>query len=366
MRDLLPRSEIQERLEQIFPRDAFDPVHSNPLAAAAVAAMLYVDAVVSDIGELPANTTWARPTTCLWMNDAIYTRATSSADRQEWRKAAARGRRATEELEESWGYPHAGRWYLDNSRETLRDETFQAWLSFGALRDRPGIKTTSSQPRWAMTDSFAALFAPSLLEEELQHAIEQWRTSNMETGARVRIATLREREQRQHAVSVRLPDGVRRLLEPGDASLILKGVLENWAPARLNDPVVLSISEPGDKVYLADAARLRALGLAIDVGNLLPDALIADIGRNPSEFWIIEAVASDGPITEDRKLQLLRWARDQRIPAEYCYFLTAFLDRNSSASKRRLKDLAVGTFAWYASEPTRELAWYEIPSGGRA
>jgi hypothetical protein len=25
-----------------------------------------------------------------------------------------------------------------------------------------------------------------------------------------------------------------------------------------------------------------------------------------------------------------------------------------------LKDLAVGTFAWYASEPTRELAWYDI------
>ena len=40
-----------------------------------------------------------------------------------------------------------------------------------------------------------------------------------------------------------------------------------------------------------------------------------------------------------------------------------FLDRNDDAARRRLKDLAVGTFAWYASEPTRELAWYDISEG---
>jgi len=88
--------------------------------------------------------------------------------------------------------------------------------------------------------------------------------------------------------------------------------------------------------------------------------VIVDIGETPPTFWIVEAVATDGPVTEDRRRQLIRWAEDQRIPPSSCRFLSAFLDRNADAARRRLKDIAAGTFAWYASEPTCELAWYEI------
>ena len=359
MRQLPSREEIQRRLTLIFPRSAFDPVHSNPLAASALAAMLYVDAVVPDAGKIQADATWARPSLCLWMSDAVYARS-SAADRIAWRKAALRSRRAVDELQASWGLAHAVSWYRDNSRETLRDETLPAWLDYGALRDRPGVITTSSNPRWALTSSFADLFDPSLSDDDLLSAVETWRASHMTPGDRFRIATLRERERAVHAVEITLPNGTVRSLEPGDASFILRGVIERWAPVRLGDPVVLSISEPGDKVYVADAARLRALGLTIDPGSLLPDAVIVDIGETPPAFWIVEAVASDGPVTEDRRRQLLRWAEEQRIPVGSCQFLSAFLDRNDSASKRRLKDLAIGTYAWYASEPTRELAWYEI------
>jgi hypothetical protein len=359
MRSLPSRAQIQERLGVIFPRSAFDPVHSNPLAAAALAAMLYIDAVVPDEGDAPSDAVWARPTTCLWMSDEVYARD-SAQDRVSWRKAAARGRRAMEELQASWGLPHAISWYRDNSRETLRDETFPAWLDYGAIRNRPGIRITSSLPRWALSASFADLFEPSLSDEQFTEAAEAWRASHMSPGDRFRIATLREREHAAYAVEVILPDGHTRFLEPGDASQILRGVLGSWAPARLRDPVVLTISEPGEKVLLADGARLRALGLTIDPQSLLPDAVIVDIGETPPTFWIVEVAASDGPITEDRRRRLIRWAEDQRIPAGSCRFLSAFLDRNDDTARRRLKDLAVGTFAWYASEPTRELAWYDI------
>lgn len=72
-----------------------------------------------------------------------------------------------------------------------------------------------------------------------------------------------------------------RSLEPGPTSLILMGVLERWVPARLFDPVVLTISEPGDKVYIGDAAVLADLGIKIDTQGLLPDAVIVDIGVSP-------------------------------------------------------------------------------------
>lgn len=362
MKPLLPREQIQGRLLLIFPREAFDPVLSNPLAAAALAAMLYVDAVVPDSGPVPDGATWARPSLCLWMSDEIYAHD-SEEERQAWRVAALRARKYVEALEREWE-PTVTRWYADNSRETLRDETFPGWLDHGAIRHRPGVATTSSAPRWALTEGFAALFDPSLEGQALEAAIEVWRTTHMSPGDRLRISTLRDRERATHAVRVTLPDGEVRSLEPGEASVILKGVVEQWAIARLMDPVVLSISEPGDKVYLADESRLRALGITIDRSALLPDALIADIGAQPPTFWIVEAVATDGAVTEDRRRQLLRWAQEQRIAPESCRFLSAFLDRNASIAKRRLKDLAVDTFAWFAAEPTRELAWYEMGEPG--
>jgi hypothetical protein len=194
--------------------------------------------------------------------------------------------------------------------------------------------------------------------------VDAFRDTHMTPSGRTKALTARLRADRQHSISITLPDESVRQLSPGEASVILQGVVERWAPARLKDPVVLTISEPGDKVYTADARTIARLGLSIDSATLLPDALLVDVGTDPAQFWIVEVVASDGPIDEDRKRKLLRWAAQQRIPADSCRFLTAFASRNSPSARQRLKDVAVGTWAWYADEPDRELAWYELRSDG--
>jgi hypothetical protein len=99
----------------------------------------------------------------------------------------------------------------------------------------------------------------------------------------------------------------------------------------------------------------------MDASTLLPDAVIVDIAAKPPIFWIVEAVATDGPVTEDRRAQLIRWAEEQNIPRQSCKFLSAFISRNDQAARRRLKDIAANTYAWYADEPSHELSWYEIP-----
>ena len=116
----------------------------------------------------------------------------------------------------------------------------------------------------------------------------------------------------------------------------------------------------GRQDVTADSAILQRLGLVIDISALLPDAVLVDVALTPPDFWIVEAVATDGPIDEDRKRALLKWAVQQRIPEGTCNFLTAFGSRNAGPARKRLKDLAVGTYAWYADEPTRELQWDEI------
>lgn len=349
-------------MELVFPRAAFDTVLSNPLAAWAVASMIYFDAVVPAAGDLPQDAIWARPTMILWMSDEAYGRS-DPAFRSNWVKAALRGKQKVAALLGSVGLTFNQK-YGDNSRETLRDETFPAWLDEGALRVKPGVKTISPSPRWALTDAFADLFEPGIPESAVIERIEAFRENHMSPSGKVKAVVARERSEKAHAVDVKLPNGTVRHLEPGETSVILKGVIEQWAPARLMDPVVLSVSEPGDKIYTADSAVMQRLGIVIDVATLLPDALLVDVESIPPVFWIVEAVASDGPIDEDRKRSLLQWAAKQRIPEESCRFLTAFGSRNAAPAKRRLKDLAAGTYAWYADEPERELAWYLLSAPG--
>jgi hypothetical protein len=356
-RPLISPEEASRRLQLVFPRAAFDSVLSSPAAGTAVAAMIYVDAVVP-ADERAEPEVWARPSTCTWMADSVLAHD-SEQERAAWRAAAERNKKAVIALLAEWGEIFEPR-YADNTRENLRDETFRAWLEHGALRQRPGLPTSSSRGRWALTATFADLFDPALSGDELTAAVEAWRDANMSPGQRLRATRAAARIDREHQVVVELPGGQSRSLEPGQASRILKGVIEEWVPHRLRDPVVVTISEPGDKIFTGDAETLRRLGIKIDPRRVLPDAVIADLAEDHVVFWVVEAVATNGPITEERRARLLAWAEEQNIRADECRFLSAFVSRADGAARRRLKDLASGTYAWYADEPDHELAWYEL------
>ncbi|MFE4195614.1 BsuBI/PstI family type II restriction endonuclease [Paenarthrobacter sp. NPDC056912] len=190
-----------------------------------------------------------------------------------------------------------------------------------------------------------------------------WADTLVTPAAKLRVQFAAQGLQTSHAISVTLPGNAgTRLLEAGRASQILKNVIENWAPARLQNPFVVTISEPGDKVFTADAKLLSFLNVTINVSSLLPDALIADVLPEKVQFWFIEAVNTDGEINETRRANLLSWATQQSIDPKHCSFLTAFNSRNDPAARKRLKDLASGTYAYFADERGQELAWYAIDS----
>ncbi|WP_313315391.1 BsuBI/PstI family type II restriction endonuclease [Corynebacterium variabile] len=359
MRALIDPAEAERRLLAIFPRAAFDTALSAPLAGLAVAALIYADAICT-ADEPAEQVNWARPSTVIWMSPETLTRQ-SNDDRTAWRSAAQTGSKNVAALHESWGVQYQPV-YKENSRETLRDETFRKWREHGAMRMRAGLPTSSSRPRWALLDDFADLFRPDLTGDDFVATADDWRHKHLDPGTRLKATFALDTESASHAVRVRLPNsnGATRSLEPGASSLILKGVVETWAPARLGQPVVLTISEPGDKVHVGDERLLQALNIKIDLANVLPDALIADLGTDPVHFWIIEAVATDGPVSTERRRALLDWAARQNIDETRCSFLTAFQSRNSPATKKRLKDLASDTWAWFADEPTHELAWYQL------
>lgn len=368
MRIFLPIVSVAEctsRLEQIFPRNGFDTVLSNPLAASAVAAMIYLGSVTDD-DTAPSEWRYTRPSMVTWMNDAILERA-SDEQRDAWYTAAAGGnpKKKIVDLLATWSMMFAPR-YADNTRETLRDETFRQWRDLGAAKSKAGLATSSTVPRWILDRAFADLFHPALTGDELTQAIIVWTENHMTTEGKLIALAARRSADAEHAVEVKLPGGGSRRLEAGRSSLILQGVVEQWAPRKLASPMVLTISEPGAKLLVADEAQLSSIGITIDVANLLPDALIVDTARDSFAFWIIEAVATDGPVTEARRAELAAWAANQGIPADRCQFLSAFESRNAGPAKKRLKDLAIGSYAWFLAEPDRELLWDRIEPHSRA
>lgn len=358
LRPVLDRDQVRERLVRIFPPDAFDAVLSNPLAAAGVAAMIYVGSVVADEGDPEPENVWSRPSTVLWLSDVIHAHAADD-ERLAYATAAAISKKRIEQLLEGWGASHHP-WYADTTRETLRDEIWPKWRENGAARMRAGIATSSSAPRWALTASFADLFDPALDGDALDAAIADWQDAHLNPGAKLKLHYASQLAGAEHEVTVQLPGYGTRVLDPGVSSMILKGVIEQWAPARLDTPVVLAISQSGDKLYVVDQAVLTSIGISINVSSVLPDAIIVDVGVTPATFWIIEAVATDGEISEARKENLIAWAVEQYIAPEQLQFLSAFASRNAPTIRRRLKDIASGTYCWFLDEPGNELSWREI------
>jgi hypothetical protein len=346
---LLPRAACQQRLMRIFPKHAVpDPEVRGPQAAAAVFVARYV---AWDGTQRPL-----RPTTVLWFCD-VAAKHRGAASRKRWYAAAMRSQRAVGELIESWGGEHRP-WYRDNSRESLRDEVFRGWRVFGAIdRDESGA-TNDNGPVWTLADDFVALFDPNLKGPALQRRITAWQKKHLGPVAATRMAVAQQLARAKHAVAVTLPTGGTRHLRPGGSSLILKGVIEQLAPALMKQPAVLAISESATKVDIVDAALLRHLRLQIQADRLLPDALLFDV--HAGRFWFVEAVLTDGVITEARRKEFLSWAHARKIKPKSCGFVTAFASRNGTPVRRRLPALAADTLIWFLDEPDRLLRFERI------
>jgi hypothetical protein len=122
-------------------------------------------------------------------------------------------------------------------------------------------------------------------------------------------------------------------------------------PRLFDEAAVLFISESRKRIDVVDARLLDQLGIELNAGRLLPDALLFDAG--PGLFWFVEAVLTDGPIDESRKRALAQWAVDQGIPVDQCRYLTAFMGRTAGPFRTLAASLAWGTSVWFLDEPDK-------------
>jgi hypothetical protein len=250
------------------------------------------------------------------------------------------------------------RWYADNTREPIRDETLRDGLvAIGAVTRREDLPTTSGLPRYALVADFAALFDPALEGPVLEQAIAMFQTKYLSKAALARISIMMAGAAAgAKGPLVIFPSGETRQLAPGPSSLISKAVVEVFAAAFLREPAILWLSESGNKVLMRDDKIAAAIGLKIEADKNLPDLILADLGGGTARLLFVEVVATDGAVTERRRSALLTLTRAAGFPDDHVAFLTAYQDRQSAGFRKTVSQLAWGSFAWFMSEPDHLVA----------
>ena len=323
---------IQQRLEEIFPEGVSDRNYIvRTMAARTVYVMLYIDAV-------EGKNIWLAPKHVYRMTEEQSARLNDN-ERSDYRAEAIKP-----------GFAPAGRrWYADNTREPIRDETLRDGLvAKGAVVVNGEIPTTSSKGRYALNREFAQLFHAD--QQDFSALANDWRTKFLSAGALAKVRILRNAPG-EAGVTVHFPRGESRVMEAGPSSEIARAVIEDFSKRFLKQPAILWVSQSGNKVVLKDDQLMNDLNMPINQSQLLPDLVLADLGRDPILLIFVEVVATDGPITEARKAQFLELTDNAGYEREEVVFLSAFRKRNAAPLKRRLDGLAVDSAVWCMAEP---------------
>lgn len=340
MSDELPSpitvQEVHERLRLIFPAGTPNRGYcTREMAAKTVFVMLYV-------GAVERRGMFLRPNQVTRMTD-IQAARWSDAERHAWTKASLSKARSRT----------AGEWYATDTREPIRDETLRDGLvPVGAVLVRANLPTTSALPRYYLAESFARLFHPDVSGERLKKEIKSWQSKHLSRGALARIQLVHSgATASKSGLMVKFPSGETRRLAAGPSSVISKAVIEEFAPRFLHQPGVIVLSESANKVVARDDSLAREIGLAIPTDRYLPDMLLVDVAPKDPVLVFVEAVATNGAITETRKVAFLRIAGDAGFGEGQVVCVTAYIDRNSAAFKKTIPDVAWDSLVWFVSEP---------------
>ena len=334
------------RLEKIFPTGSPQRQFCvREFSASTIYAMLY-------IGAIEGNNIYLSPKHVYRMTDE-QSLLTDEASRESYRKkvlipkAEIQGRR----------------WYADNSREPIRDETLREGLVYlGAAFMKTDIATTSSKPRYALRRNFANLFEPTLNDEQLDLLITDWQINNLSKSALARLHLLNQTSLgNKDYVLVDYPNRETRRLAVGLSSIISKAVIEEFSRNFLENPLVLWLSESGNKVITRDDELAKKIGIEINVSKDLPDIILVDLTDSGTLIVFIEVVATDGAITDRRRESLFAITDKGNFSRSDVLFVTAYYDKSNPAFKRTIQSVVWDSIVWFVSEPKSILILKEKP-----
>ena len=255
-----------------------------------------------------------------------------------WSSARAPLRGVTELMD--WIAANYGKRYAPNTRETIRRFTLHQFMEMGlVLRNPDNPKRPPNSPKNVYR------LEPSALELLQGFETKQWDTNLAAYLKSMRgINRLREKARQMERIPVVLPDGQELNLTAGGQNVLVKEIIEQFAPRFTPGGYVIYVGDAGERHLCYDMDYLKRLGVEMDPHGKMPDVVIHHVERD----WLIliEAVTSHGPVNVLRHNQLKDLFADSTAGL---VFVTSFLDR--AAMREYLPEIAWETEVWVADAP---------------
>lgn len=256
-----------------------------------------------------------------------------------WTQAGNPPRGVTECID--WMAANYGKKYAPNTRETIRRFTLHQFIQMSLVllnADEPSRPPNSPKNVYQL-DPDALRLLQTFRTDGWEKNLEDY-LSSVEGKNR-----LRESSRQIAQIPVSLPDGQLIQLSGGGQNVLIKEILEQFAPRFTPGGHVIYVGDAGEKHLLNDTAYLARLGVTVDRHGKMPDVIIHFRGNN----WLvlIEAVTSHGPVNLLRHNQL----KDLFAASTAgLVFVTAFRDRHTM--REFLPEIAWETEVWSADAPS--------------
>ncbi|MCY3718568.1 MAG: BsuBI/PstI family type II restriction endonuclease [Anaerolineaceae bacterium] len=257
---------------------------------------------------------------------------------QSWSDAEAPLRGVTQLMD--WMREVYGKNYQPNTRETIRRFTLHQFIEMGLVIPNPDDRERPpNSPRNVYQIEQSALKLIRLFGTEgWPQALDTYLNSVKSKNR------LRDRKRGMERIPVTLPDGRQIELSAGGQNVLVKEIVEQFAPRFTPDGVLVYLGDSEEKHKHYEIEYLRSLGVEIDPHGRMPDVAI----HYTEQSWlvIVEAVTSHGPANALRHNQL----RDLFVGSKAgLVFVTAFLNR--STMREYLPDIDWETEVWVADAP---------------
>ncbi len=256
-----------------------------------------------------------------------------------WRDAAAPLVGITPMME--WIREHYGKPYAPNTRETVRRHTIHQFVQAGIVLPNPDkADRPVNSPRTVYQ------IEPTALDLIRTYGTSTWDNKLAEYAThQISLSARYAKERALNRVSVRVAPGTEVKLSPGEHSLLIRSVIEEFAPRFAPGSSLAYIGDTGAKWSYFDADLLADLGIHVERHGKMPDVVLYYAAQN----WLllIEAVTSHGPIDGKRHFELERLFAGSKARLVY---ITAFPNRVMMA--RYLADIAWETDVWVADSPS--------------
>jgi hypothetical protein len=234
-----------------------------------------------------------------------------------------------------------GREYAPNTRETFRRFSVHQMVDAGiALLNPDNPQRPVNSPK--------NVYQIEMTTFELLKTFgtSEWKTSL--TTYLKSVKTLVERyakERSMQQIPVKIGEGEEIKISPGAHSLLIKAIIEEFAPRFAPGGILIYAGDTGEKWGYFNKELLTELAVAVDAHGKMPDVVLF----YPEKNWLllVESVTSHGPVDGKRHAELATLFKSSTAPMVY---VTAFPSRQVMAPY--LGAIAWETEVWCADAPS--------------